>query len=53
MSTMSELSTLLACEGAAATRADKAEPDTRDATEAALDAPVVPNGTPIAAGRQA
>lgn len=51
MSTLSELSTFLARESAVAARAGKPEPDTRNATGAVLDVPVVLNRTPTAAGR--
>ncbi len=49
MSTISELSTFLARESAAASRTDKSEPDPQNAPGAVLDAPVAPNGTPAAA----
>lgn len=52
MSTISELSTFLARESAAAVRADTPEPDAQSAAGAVLDVPVVPNGPPIAAGHQ-
>ena len=51
MSTISELSTFLARESDAAARTDKPASDTENTGGAVLDVPVVPNGTPIAAGR--
>ncbi len=53
MSTISELSTFLARESAAASRTDKPEPVPPNATEAVPAAKVVPNGTPAAARRPA
>jgi len=51
MSTISELSTFLARESAAAASADKSGTDAPFATGAVLEVPVVPNGTPVASGR--
>jgi len=49
--TISELSTFLARESAAAASADKSGTDAPVATGAVLEVPVVPNGTPVASGR--
>jgi len=51
MSTISELSTFLARESAAAASSDKSRTDAPVATGAVLEAPVAPNGTPVATGR--
>ena len=51
MSTISELSTFLARESAAAASADKSGTDALVATGAVLEVPVVPTGTPVASGR--
>ncbi len=52
MSTISELSTFLARESAAAARTDKDLPDAQTSTDPVREAPIVSNGTPIPAGRQ-
>jgi len=49
--TISELSTFLARESAAAASADKSGTDALVATGAVLEVPVVPTGTPVASGR--
>jgi len=50
MSTISELSTFLARESAAAASSDKSRTDAPVATGAVLEVSALPNGTPVASG---